>query len=260
MARPFLNFDSPFQKVSATLAMPDQADGADLTDVTLRLEYWSAQPSRLEVRGFADERELDGGVLPPSSGAWIAHEVVLRPRAEQRALAGEVTGVHGTGAIAITDVRALDGAGVETFNHRHGDPFELEIGVRIQRPDFRERPQVVIAFMKDGVQDVCRIMTRNLTLDANTQPTGAIRMRVPRLMLAPGRYAVSVMIAREGYYDQAQAVYFSVNPNVHACLSRVLEIAIHGGGQVASGTVFVGDADWSLTPDVVRAAASARQP
>ena len=55
-----------------------------------------------------------------------------------------------------------------------------------------------------------------------------------------------MIIAREGYYDDPQAKYFSINADVYACLSRVLEITVHGGGSVAAGTVVVADAEWSI--------------
>ena len=53
-------------------------------------------------------------------------------------------------------------------------------------------------------------------------------------------------LAREGYYDEDQARYFSLNPGVYACHTRVLEIVVEGGGAVAAGTVMVGEGQWTL--------------
>jgi len=245
-ARPFLNFGSPFQKVVAVLAVPLDGQGALPEDLAVRLDCWAASSCTLEVRGFASGREWDGGAIALRPGEWLSRVAVLHPRGESRPLVGDVTGIHGTGAIAIDDVRSLDAAGAEKFSFAHGDPFELEVSFRIQAPDLRERVQVLVAFLKNGIHDVCRVITRDLLFDAAMRPSGAVRVRIPRLALSPGSYAISVLMAREGYYDQPQATYFSVNPDVHACVSRVLEIGVHGGGNVAAGTVIVADGEWSI--------------
>jgi hypothetical protein len=57
---------------------------------------------------------------------------------------------------------------------------------------------------------------------------------------------VTVLIAQEGYYDREQVIFYSINPCVYACVSRVLEIVVGGGGLIARGTAVVGEADWSI--------------
>ena len=71
-------------------------------------------------------------------------------------------------------------------------------------------------------------------------------MHLPRLYLANGTFTLTVMVAREGYYDRQQTKYFSFNPEVYTCLSRVTEIVVSDGGIVGSGTGVVGSGDWSL--------------
>jgi hypothetical protein len=73
-----------------------------------------------------------------------------------------------------------------------------------------------------------------------------VRVRIPELRLGVGSYTVTVMIARERYYDEEQTQYFSLNPGVYACHSRALEISITSDSAIASGTVLVADAEWSL--------------
>jgi hypothetical protein len=120
------------------------------------------------------------------------------------------------------------------------------LGYRINQPGMSERAQVLIAFHRDGVQDVCRVITRDLLFDAARGVSGEVRLKIPRLWLGPGSYTVTVMVAREGYYDETQTRYFSLNPGVYACHSRALEIVVTDGGAVASGTVMVGEGEWSL--------------
>jgi hypothetical protein len=52
------------------------------------------------------------------------------------------------------------------------------------------------------------------------------------------------MIAAAGYYESEQTVFFSVNPQVYACISRAVEFVVEGVG-VAAGTGVVLDAAWS---------------
>jgi homopolymeric O-antigen transport system ATP-binding protein len=243
LARPFLNFGSPFHKVVAALALDeDPRDGLTLSVVA---DAWVAERSSVEVRLFVGDRAFRSELVTLEPGGWRSIASPLRP-ASGSELVREVTGVHGTGAIAITDVTTRDAAGVEAFVFEHGGPFMVEIGFRVQQPNLREHAQALVAFLKDGIQDVCRIVTRDLLFDALVAREGAIRVSVPRLALAPGKYSVSVLLAREGYYERQQAKYFAVNPEVHACLSRVVDISVQGGGGVAVGTVVVVEGDWSV--------------
>src|SRR5262249_51656348 len=152
------------------------------------------------------------------------------------------SGRHGSGAILVPRVRPLAG-GQEAYTCRHGEPFELEIAYRINQPGLREYAQVLVAFHRDGVQDVMRSITRDLLFDEAQSREGLVSLRYSRFPLAPGTYTVTVMVAREHYYDTQQPVYFSVNPNVYTCLTRMMEIVVEGGGGAAMGTAVMGDAD-----------------
>ena len=68
--------------------------------------------------------------------------------------------------------------------------------------------------------------------------------------LSAGKYTVTVLIARQGYYDEVQTLYFTINPGVYACRSRVFEFEVDGGGILSSGTVFMGEALWNMVPSV----------
>jgi hypothetical protein len=54
------------------------------------------------------------------------------------------------------------------------------------------------------------------------------------------------MIARAGYYDQDQAVFYSLNPGVLACRPRVLEFKVDRGRPWERGTVAVFEARCEL--------------
>ncbi|MFP5379619.1 MAG: ABC transporter ATP-binding protein [Vicinamibacteria bacterium] len=244
-ARPMLNYGSPFHKVAGVVTV----GGALAADARLEVEYHAAQPFEAVVRVFDRDRVRDLGVLRGSVGGWQTWAQPIHAAvASSSDRAVNATGVHGTGAITIDDITTRDATGEEAHLFRHGDAFALQLDYRINQPDLVERPQVLVAFHKDGIQDVCRLITRDLVFDAGARRRGRIHLRIPGLRLGPGTYTVSVMVARAGYYDEEQTRYFSLNPGVYACHTRALEIVVSGGGGVAAGTVVVADGEWSLTP------------
>jgi len=245
-ARPFLHFGSPFHRVSASGAVPRRLVSSEVSQLSLSLEYLSAEPCRIEASAYAADLEAHSGPLVPSAGSWVATRVPLTfARAGGGLCRRETSSVHGTGAIAVRDVTPRNAAGTETFVFQHGEPFALELRCRVEQPGLAEPAQVLVAFARDGVYDVCRVTARDVPFRSD-EPESTVTMRLPKLTLASGRYALSIMVARQGYYDRPQARFFSINPEVHACLSRVVEIEVQGGGGVATGTVFVADGEWRI--------------
>jgi len=243
--RALRNYGSPFHKIAGVVTANQAAAAAGGARLTIEADYWSAQPCALTVHCFVQGRETFLGELPPAAGTWMSAR--LSNGESGAAPDAQPSGRHGSGAILVRHVRPL-ARGVEAYTCRHGEPFELEIAYRINEPLLRERPQVLVAFHRDGVQDVMRSISRDLLFDERQSPDGVVSLRYARLPLAPGTYTVTVMVAREHYYDTQQPVYFSVNPNVYSCLTRMIEIVVEGGGGAAMGTAVVTDADWTLIP------------
>jgi lipopolysaccharide transport system ATP-binding protein len=241
-ARTFLNYGSPFHKVAGVLAVTGGLDPSAF----LEIDYLSTAPFKAAVRVFEGAKLRELGTLDGIPGGWNTWAGAVRQTASAASADAIATGVHGTGSITVDDMATVNAAGDEVHVFPHGGPFELRLHYRINQPDLRERPQVLIAFHKDGIQDVCRLITRDLLFDARERAAGEIRLRVPQLWLGVGNYTVTIMVARQGYYDEAQTRYFSLNPGVYACHTRAIEIAVVGGGTVAAGTVMVGEGEWSL--------------
>lgn len=251
LSRPLLNYGSSFHKAVGVLAVPPGA--AALDQLRVRLEYWTDQPCEFIVRCFIEGKELNLGPLPAVSAAWEQHEVALDPVATAAADVTTVVslaGRQGTAAIAVHDVRTVNADGRDSHFFRHGEPFTLLIGYQIHQPGLSERAQVLIAIHRDGIVDTCRIYTRDLIFDEARQPKGVIRLHLPRLYLGTGTYTITVMVAQEGYYDRQQTKYFSLNPEVYTCLSRVTEIVVSDGGIIGSGTGVVAEGEWELQPDL----------
>lgn len=242
-AQALLNYGSPYHKVAAVFHVTRPASA--LTNLTVRLRYWSEVPCRLTAHAFVGQAERYLGELPASNGVWVTH-AAARTVAPHGAATVNASGRQGTGDVLVTSVTTHNARGEPSLIFTHGEAFRLRLDYRIHAPHLSEYVQVLVAFHRDGVQDVCRIWTRELLFDYSTRPTGTVWMEMPRLYLGNGTYTVTVLLAKSGYFDREQIVFYSINPGMYCSLSRVLEMTVQGGGVIATGTAVVGDANWTL--------------
>ena len=245
-ARPFLNYGAPFHKVAGTVSAPAASLRSESSTLAVRAEYWSDLPCDLLVDCFIEDRAVHLGPLAVSHGGWTSFEVASLSVPHGRAEAAGPAGRQGVGTIDVLSVQPVDATGTARYTFNHGDPFELLIRVRINDPALCECPQILVAFHRDGVQDVSRVITRDLRFDASRAREGTVHMRLPKLMLANGTYTVTVMCAEHGYYDKPEGKYFSVNDGVYTCLTRAFEMVVERGGIVGSGTGVVSEGEWEL--------------
>jgi ABC-type polysaccharide/polyol phosphate transport system ATPase subunit len=247
--RPFLNYGSPFHKIAGTVPVPAGWAPDAVSQLAIRAEYWSDVPCDLVADGFFGGRQIHFGALPLSEAAWTSFEGPALIAAGDLPIGGSA-GRQGVGTIDVTGAQPIDADGCERYIFQHGEPFELRMRFRINDPDLRERPDFLIAFHRDGVQDVTRVLTHELLFDGSRAREGIVRMRFPRLMLANGTYTVTVMCAQEGYYAKHPTEYFSISTGVYTCLTRAFEITVENGGVVASGTGVVSEGEWEIVDAV----------
>ena len=248
-ARALLNYGSSFHKVAGTIAIPRAGVPLDRRRLSVAIDYWTDQACAMVVRCFVDGRETDLGPIPSVAGRWATVVAVPPVTADvQPPAVVTAAGRQGSGAIIVDSVRPMNDAQVETYAFKHGEPFELHLTYRINQPNLRERPQILLAFLRDGVQDVMRTICRDMLFDSDEALAGTVVVRFPRLPLANGAYSVTVMVAREGYYDEPQTIYFSINPGVYTCLTRAIDITVEGGGIVGTGTSAVTEGLWHVAP------------
>jgi lipopolysaccharide transport system ATP-binding protein len=241
-ARAWRSHASPFHKVAATLAWHEEY----ASSARLEVDYYATARQRAAVRLYIASRVIDLGFIDADPGGWRTWSGELRDGTAGTAGEVNVSGVHGTGAISIDAISPIGPDGAETHFFSHGGAFQLHIRYRVNQLSASERPQILVAFHRDGVQDVCRVITRDLLIDAAEATAGEVRLCIPRFSLGAGLYTVTVMVAREGYYDTHQTQYFTLNPGVYACHTRALEIHVTGGGTVAAGTGVVMAGNWTL--------------
>jgi ABC-type polysaccharide/polyol phosphate transport system ATPase subunit len=259
--RPMLNYGSPFHKVAGWLEMPSDVADKD-AQLELVLDYGSEEACELSLRAFFGEGGVDLGRVRTTPGVWTRQVSRLAESAASNSLVPEIntSGVLGTGRIVVEDVTVLDADGRPSHFVRHGEPITLAIDYRIVDPQIREHAQVVVAFHGGGVPTACRLTSRELFFDATRAPRGRILLHVSRLALGRGTYQLTVLVAKEGYYEEGPAVFYAINPGLYYCLSRFMEIEVTGGGVMANGTIFVGEGEWSVEPAVATPTASASRP
>lgn len=248
-SRAMLNYGSPFHKVAGVFVLAHPISDHELGTALVRVSYWSEHPCALVLKAFLGPHPIELGVLPVSEGQWIEHAVALRaadPGAAKGPDTLAVSGVHGTGAISVDDVSLLGAGGKSVHIVTHGEPVSFQIDFRILDPHLNERAQVVVAIHRDGVMGACRFVARELLFDATRQSRGRVRLDLDRMMLGLGNYSVSVVVAAEGYLEREQVHFYSMNREVYAALSHVMEFMVIGEGLAATNTVFVGEGSWTM--------------
>ncbi|HEX8027877.1 MAG TPA: ABC transporter ATP-binding protein [Vicinamibacterales bacterium] len=243
-SRSLQNFGSAFHRAAGVVSTDRAPDAA----TTVVIEYWSDSECDLAVRAFLGNQSYVLGQLSGQSGAWHSAALPMAGGAETAVphVGVNTSGMHGSGALIIKGTRILGPDGQETHSLRHREPATLELDYELRDPAFRERPQIVIALHRDGVQDVCRWISRDLLLDRQQRREGHIHLRIPALLLTDGQYSVTILVAKEGYYDTQQTRFFTLNPDVYYCGSRMFDIVVRGSGLIGSGTVSVAEGEWSV--------------
>ena len=184
-SRPMLNYGGSFHKVAGVLELP-VAELEDPAAVQVEFDYGADSEAQLTAQCFWDQRALALGSFDVRPGMWTRHVVALpldRPAAAAPPPAINTDGVHGSGAIVVQAACFLDAEGCETHMLRHGEPATLQLDLRLVDPALCERSQVVIALHRDGVQDVCRWISRDLLFETSSRPVRRIQLRISKVLL-----------------------------------------------------------------------------
>ena len=71
-------------------------------------------------------------------------------------------------------------------------------------------------------------------------------MSVGENWLGTGAYSLTLMLTSAGYADQAGHPFFSISPDVYACVRDLIEFEVIGGNIFATGTPLLARADWAI--------------
>ncbi|WP_291197504.1 ABC transporter ATP-binding protein [Hyphomonas sp.] len=155
---------------------------------------------------------------------------------------------QGSGRIVLSNFRLLGADNCESFMLSHGAPASLKFDYFINDPQLREQSQIIVVFKRNGIDDVMRLKGDSVNFSADDSRSGQVEMRLDEVRLGTGRYSVTVMVARERYFENQTGLFFSINPDVYDVHSGCLEFEVVDPGQsFSSGTGFVGSAHWQMT-------------
>lgn len=284
LARPLNAYGSPFHKVTAAFHV--ELEDGDLERLGVRVMAHTESEGAFTVRLHSEGFERTLGALELKAGQWCETTLAgsadtpasptgapvetgaaggqrqVAPAATAgEAAAGQgqsgativtklpsinIDGRYGTGDVEILALKAFDRNGADRHVFPAGQPLSLRLDYRLRRPDLHGRLTIVLAFKRDGVTDVARLFRDDLEFDAARSSTGTITIDWPSCPLGVGRYAITAMVARAGYFRERQTVFFAINPGVYDVRVGLLELEIEDTAPIHVGTGAVIDARWSL--------------
>ena len=256
-ARSVLPYGSPYSRAACLFRVPEKYIKGENANAQLIIDYWTENDRAGSASVFIDDQFIDLGMLDGEKGKWNTAHLRIdlsesRPVVLTRGMEKEAFNLHGSGALFISRVQITDSKGNPAKTIVHGEPAEIVIDYYIVAPGFEEPVDMMISFLASGVKDTARVVKRELLVNYKDKKEGFIRACFPQLTLGLGKYAVTVMISKKGYFDQEQTVFYSINPDVHCCVTRVIEFEVVGEGIFSSGTGWVADAQWFMDDDELR--------
>jgi lipopolysaccharide transport system ATP-binding protein len=251
-ARQMNNFGSSLHKIGTSFLLPAPV-ATRLDALTLEVEAGASISYQLEAwRIDADLRARLLGVMSGAAGEWSTFRALMSSGAAASMtaskIAAHVNDTHGSGRLTIRGIELIDGEGRSSLQFIHGQPVRIVLDYQINDPSLAERCQVVLAWRRNGIDDVFRLFCREVLFDGSAQSQGQLVCSLDQLPLGAGDYSLTVLVAAEGYYESNPTQFFSINSKVYWARANVLDVKISAPSLLATGTAVVGEAEWSLRP------------
>jgi lipopolysaccharide transport system ATP-binding protein len=252
--RPWNNFGAVDHKAGFAIFPHSEQAISELKSATLTLRLRADDVVDADVvfiRGDGSERILSR--LLTVAGEWQELSISFQ--------SGSETGVQstlfsstddavqqlGTGGVVVTNVQLQTSDLSTSFFVEHGNPIIFVLDLLVNDASLNEACQIVLAFKRNGVDDVARIIGRTLTIKGSENKHVRASASVPSFKLGVGRYTLTVLIAKNGYYEDHNGQFFAINPNVLYAKRDIIEFEIvDRSSLVSSGTGYVIDADWTV--------------
>ena len=184
-----------------------------------------------------DERERS-----LTCNAWDTVTVTLKKPTAQLE---EQPDTCGSGRVWVEDLQLLDGAGNPKFVFNSHE--SLELCCRYHTPPNNGKKievEFLIGFHREGVTDVARLISSPVTLSDGHE--GQLTFKWKGWHFGQGRYTLTLMAVKPGYYDNNNGKFYSINNDVYYVLNRGIEFIMQGGGNRYLGTSVVGSMNLSI--------------
>jgi hypothetical protein len=249
-ARQMNNFGAAMHKIGASFLLPEPVT-IRLDTLALEVEAGANDSYQLEAwRIDADLRARLLGVVCGAAGEWSTFRASMSSEGAAGVTASRIAAhandTHGSGRVAIQGIELIDGEGRSSLQFVHGRPLRVVLDYQINDPSLAERCQVVLAWRRNGIDDVFRLFCTEVLFDGGARPKGQLVCSLDCLPLGAGEYSLSVLVAAEGYYESNPTQFFSINSKVYWARGNMLDVKISAPSLIASGTAVVGEAEWSL--------------
>ena len=247
--RAFAAFGSIFHRAPFLVRAAAALEAAAGEELTMEIDFKDTAtiPCIVEALPPLGQQRFMASLENTGSGNWISKRYVLRKGSLLEG-ANAPFPRYGTQALRIVDVKFTNAAGSETYVYETLAPMRIGLKYRIEAPDFRERPVVMITFSKNGTTRTNRFVLDDIEFDAARAREGRLDLLADPLLLAPGDYLVNIMIMREGAYGHMERnIFFTVNDQVLDCHSRAYEIkvVVKDDGPRTHNVLFVHPAVWT---------------
>jgi ABC-type polysaccharide/polyol phosphate transport system ATPase subunit len=252
MTRPWNNFGAVEHKAGFVIFPRDENAAAALGKATLSFT--------VHANAAVD---ADVVYVSPEGAEFILHRLLTEPLQWQTVSVALDSAAPATSVAQIDGGRGRQGSGrvilygfemrneekQSTFVFEHGRPATLSMDYRINDTLLDERCQIIIAFRRNGVEDIARLMGKNIRFDAGAAKNGRVECNLTPLRLGAAKYKIAVMVAKENYFDQHNGLFYSINPDVYDVHSECMEIEVVDRGNAFSvGTGCVIDGAWRHYP------------
>ncbi|MEQ1929465.1 MAG: ABC transporter ATP-binding protein [Parvularculaceae bacterium] len=253
MARPWNNFGAVEHKAGVVIFPLNEQASVGLEKATLTF-----------TTRTNDVVDADVVYIAPSGEEFILARLMTRPlewetltaplaggsRGAVATKADAAQGRQGSGRVVLSGFDVRNEEGRSTFVLHHGRPAAISFDYRIHDPSLDEKCQVIIAFRRNGVEDVARLLGRDMRLAARERSSGRIEIDFKPLRLGAAKYKIAAMIAKEGYFENHNGLFYAINPDVYDVHADCLDIEVVDRETAFSvGTGYVIDAPVRLVSE-----------
>jgi len=237
------NYGSTFHKGTLRISWPR---GRAMPDLVCDLECSADQELRLVVADEADRR-FAGATLPLKAGLRTRETMSLDTAALEPLPVGEDAGDvrHGSGAVKITDIDIRDENDRSVRMIDVHQPISVVVGYELRQQAGLAGAEMMIVFRRDKVNDVMHVFSGDLALPGDGA-AGQVRAEIGAFPLSRGRYTLTVMVAKAGYYASASPVFFSINADVYDVATDAAELAVTTDLPHFNSTLVAHRGTWSV--------------